>query len=241
MDDEQSLLNEPEPEPRPNAAAEAFARLDGRIAMMARAVEHLAAERASIDIPDYSGTLGQMSTRLAAVAQGLAAIADKPAMQLTPEGLAARMDTAAKASRADDRSTLQEAREAHQEAARIIHSLVRTVSSARAQRRHLIWAASGGLVAGCLLWSILPGAVLRALPTSWHMPERMAVHIMNEPTLRRAGVRLMSTANADEWRAITTAAQIWDDNRDEIQSCEKNARNAQKSEKCTIIIRNSPP
>ena len=32
MDDEQSLLNEPEPEPRSNAAAEAFARLSERVA-----------------------------------------------------------------------------------------------------------------------------------------------------------------------------------------------------------------
>jgi hypothetical protein len=32
MDDEQSLLNEPEPEPRPNAAAQAFAHHDARSA-----------------------------------------------------------------------------------------------------------------------------------------------------------------------------------------------------------------
>ena len=103
MNDEQSLLNEPEEE----TAAHAFARLDGRIAMMARAVEHLAAERASIDIPDYSATLGQMNTRLAAIAQGLASIAEKPAMQLTPEGLAARINAAAETSRATDKATLR--------------------------------------------------------------------------------------------------------------------------------------
>ena len=60
MDDEQSLLNEPEPEPRPNAAAEAFAhlservaameeRLDGRMAVMARALEHIAIEKQSLE------------------------------------------------------------------------------------------------------------------------------------------------------------------------------------------------
>ncbi|PBN44743.1 DUF6118 family protein [Sphingobium sp. D43FB] len=203
MKDEQSALNEPKEE----TAAQAFARLDGRIAMMARAVEHLAAERASIDIPDYSATLGQMNTRLAAVAQGLAAIAQMPAMQLTPEKMAARMDAAAVSARATDKDTLREAREGHQEAARIIHSLARTISSAHEQRRHLIWAASAGLAAGCLLWSILPGAVLRALPTSWHMPEGMAAHIMGEASLWDAGERMMHAGDADAWEAITAAPE----------------------------------
>ncbi|MEG8222342.1 DUF6118 family protein [Sphingomonas sp. HH69] len=203
MKDEQSALNEPKEE----TAAQAFARLDGRIAMMARAVEHLAVERASIDVPDYSATLGQMNTRLAAVAQGLAAIAQKPAMQLTPEKMAARMDAAAVSARATDKETLREAREEHQDAARIIHSLVRTISSARQQRRHLIWAASGGLAAGCLLWSILPGVVLRALPTSWHMPENMAAHIMGEASLWDAGERMMHAGDPDAWEAITAAAE----------------------------------
>lgn len=232
MNDEQSALNEPEEE----TAAQAFARLDGRIAMMARAVEHLAAERASIDIPDYSTTLGLINTRLAAVAQGLAAIAEKPAMQLTPEGLAVRMDAAAKTSRATDRVTLQEAREAHQEATRIIHSLVRTISGVNVQRRHLLWATSGGLVAGCLLWSILPGVLLRALPTHWHMPESMAAHIIGEPTLWDAGARLMRAGDPDAWRAITAAAAMRRDNLDVISDCEKEAIKVKRPARCTIRV-----
>ena len=77
VNDEQSLSNEPGPESE--TAAHAFARLGGRIAMTFRAVENLAAERANIDAPDYGATLGQMNTRLVAIAQGLADIAEKPA------------------------------------------------------------------------------------------------------------------------------------------------------------------
>lgn len=232
MEDEQSLLNEPEEE----SAAQAFARLDGRIAMMARAVEHLAAERASIDIPDYSATLGQMNTRLAAIAQGLAGIAGKPAMQLTPEGLAARMDAAAEKSRAADKATLREAREAHQEAARIIHRLVRAIRGTNEQRRHLIWAASGGLVAGFLLGSIMPGVVLRALPTSWHMPESMAAHIIGEPTLWDAGIRLMRAGDPDAWLAITAAAGMRHDNRKALAACERASVQAKQLVRCTIKV-----
>jgi hypothetical protein len=232
MDDEQSLLNEPEEE----SAAQAFARLDGRIAMMARAVEHLAAERASIDIPDYSATLGQMNTRLAAAVQGLAGIAGKPAMQLTPEALAARMDAVAETSRATDRTTIREAHEAHQEAARSIQRLVGAVSGATEQRRHLKWAASGGLVVGCLLWSILPGVILRSLPSSWHMPDSMAAHIIGEPTLWDAGVHMMRADGPEAWKTLIAAAEIRLDNREAITACELAAAKAKRPVRCTIKV-----
>ena len=74
-DVELSLDVEPEPEPEPDPpvpevagdpAAEAFARLEGELALMRRAVQHLAAERADIVIPDYGPTLTDMVKRIAA-------------------------------------------------------------------------------------------------------------------------------------------------------------------------------
>lgn len=45
---------------------------------------------------------------------------------------------------------------------------------------------SGSVIAmlNGIFGSILPGAVVRELPKSWHMPERMAAHIMGETSLR---------------------------------------------------------
>jgi len=235
MDDEQSLLNEPEP--APETAAEAFARLDGRIALMSRAVEHLAAERASIDIPDYSATLGQMNTRLAGIAQGLAGIAEKPAMLLTPEGLATRMDAAAEKSRRADSATLREAREAHQEAARIIRDLGGVVHEKHEQRKRLLSAAGGSVLAGCLLWSFLPGVVARTLPQGWHMPERMARHMVGEPTLWEAGTRIMRAYSPSAWQAIADAAEMRRDNREAIDACEQAASKVKQPVRCTIRIR----
>lgn len=234
MDDEQSQLSEPEP--AAETAAQAFARLDGRIALMSRAVEHLAAERASIDIPDYSATLGQMNTRLAAIAEELADIAEKPAMLLTPEGLAARMDAAAEQSRRTDSATLREAREAHQEAAKIIRDLVGALREKQEQRMRLLWAACGGLFVGCLLWSFLPGVVARTLPEHWHMPERMARYMVGEPTLWEAGTRIMRADSPKAWQAIADAAEIVRDNREAIDACEQGARKAKHPVRCTITI-----
>src|SRR3546814_12683610 len=68
-----------------DTAAEAFARLEGEVALVRRAVQQLAAEKAEIRIPDYSRTLGEMVKRLGSAEQALNRIADKPAMELTPE------------------------------------------------------------------------------------------------------------------------------------------------------------
>lgn len=225
-----------EPEPEEETAAQAFARLDGRIAMMARAVEHLAAERASIDIPDYGATLEQMNTRLATVAQGLGEIAGKPAMRMTPEGLAARMDAAAEAARAADRKILREAREGHEEATRIIRSFVRVIQGTREQRKRLSWAAGGGMIAGCVLWSILPGAVLRAFPVSWHLPESLAAHIIGDDTLWDAGARMMRADDPGSWQSLIDAAHVRQENRDAIAVCERAANTAKHPTACTIRV-----
>lgn len=234
---EQTHIDDRERAGEADPATQAFMRLEREMALMRRAVEHLAAEKAEIVIPDYGTTLGEMAKRLSAIAQGLVAIADKPAMQLTPEGLAGRIEAAAEKSRASDKATLREAREAHQEAGRIIHGLVGAVRGTDEQRKRLIWAASGGLAAGCLLWSILPGVILRALPDSWYMPESMAAHIIGEPTLWEAGTRMMRADSTEAWQALANAAEMLRDNREAIDACEQAAGKAKASVRCSIMIR----
>ncbi|WP_242130352.1 DUF6118 family protein [Sphingobium sp. Sx8-8] len=236
MDDEQPLLNETEPQEE--SATQAFTRLDGRIALLSRAVEHLAAERVNIDIPDYSATLGQMNARLAGIAQALAGISGKPAMQWTPEDMSARMDAAAEKSRRTDAATLKEAREVHLEAARAMRALIPVAQEGREQRRHLLWAVGVGLLAGCLLWAILPGIILRALPTGWHMPESMAAHIVGEPALWDAGARMMRAGDPQAWRMLTAVVEMWRDNRNVLDACTRKADKSERPVPCNITVSN---
>lgn len=163
-------------------------------------------------------------------------VAEKPAMQLTPEGLVTRMDAAAEKSRRTDSATLREAREAHQDAARIIRNLAGVVREKHEQLRHLLWAAGGGVLVGWLLWSFLPGVVLRTLPEGWHMPERMARHIVGEPTLWETGTRIMRADSPEAWQTTVDAAEIRRDNRVAIDACERAAKNANQPVRCTIRI-----
>lgn len=87
-----------------------------------------------------------------------------------------------------------------------------------------------------ILWSFLPGVILRALPQSWHMPENMARRIIGEPTLWEAGSRLMQAHDTDAWQAVVDADQIQRDNREAIAKCKQKAVKATKPARCTILI-----
>src|SRR3546814_5268922 len=94
-------------------ATAAFQRLEGEIAVLRRAVENLATEKANIDIPDYSSTLGEMAEQLKAATSILETITDKPAMDLTPENMAQRIDQAARKGRQSDREQITARSEEH--------------------------------------------------------------------------------------------------------------------------------
>lgn len=235
--------NQQSPNPLQETAAEAFARLDdrvaglhGRIALMVRAVEHMAAERLNIEIPDYNPTLEKTNARLAEIARRLQAIEDAPALDMTPEDMGARIAAAAQKAREGDRASIQQVQQSQADAVQALHRIIGNARTQEGQRRHLFWSIGGGLLAGMLLWSFLPGVILRALPQGWHMPEAMAAHIIGEPTLWEAGTRLMRADSPQTWNAITDAANMLRDNRDAIEECRESAERASRPMRCAITV-----
>ena len=68
------------------------------------------------------------------------------------------------------------------------------------------------------------------------MPESMTVHIIGAPSLWEAGGRMMQAGNADEWKALISAAEMQRRNRKTINACERKAVKAMKSVRCNIKI-----
>ncbi len=166
--------------------------------------------------------------------------ARSPAMQLTPETMAAEIAAAGTEARAQDSAAIKKARERFDNAASRIEHLAGTAATVREHRRQLLWAAGSGLLAGMLLWSFLPGVILRAMPQSWHMPENMARHIIGEPTLWEAGSRMMAASHPDDWHAVIAAAEMRHDNIETIDACAREAREAKRSVRCTIRVEVQP-
>jgi len=217
-------------------ATAAFTRLESEVALVRRAVQQLAAEKSEIRIPDYTDTLGELSKHLGAAERTLSAIVAKPAMEMTPEEMARQIDRAARQARDATESEMQRAQVRFDNAAYELRGTISTLRATNEQRRHIIWAAGGGILAGCLLWSILPGAFARALPERWQLPERLAAHIVGAPTIWEGGVRLMQIGSPEAYRAISAAAVMRHDNKQKIAECELAAAKGNRPVRCAIKI-----
>ena len=227
--------------------AEAFDRLraviegqDRELALLRRAVEGLAAERASIDIPDYTETLGALQQGVNIAAENIGRVGQflkqAPALAMTPEQMAQRIAAAGNAARREDQAALARAGE---DKARIMADLRVIAGSAwtRAdQRNRQLWFGLGGMAIGIFAWAILPGLVARAIaPASWQWPEHMAARMVDLP-MWQAGGQLLATADPTAYRAIVGADRIVTANRQAIEGCSKAAVKARATVRCTIKI-----
>ncbi|WP_422056570.1 DUF6118 family protein [Sphingomonas sp.] len=171
--------------------AEAFEALRGEVSLTRRAVEGLTAAREHV--PDYTATLGKMAESLKQTAEGIDRIERSPAVRLSPMALANEIRKASIEARAEDRSLLRETRDGLTLSIGRIDGIVERGQTADRQLSRVIWAGVGGALGGMLLMAILPGAVARSLPASWHVPEWMAARTIGLDQ-RAAGERMVATS-----------------------------------------------
>lgn len=232
----------PVPPPEPEAvtetdpAAEAFIRLEGEMAMVRHTVQNMARERADIVIPDYTATLGQMADQLAKVSKTLSTIGSKPAIELTPEDIAVQIKRSSLDMLRDSSDLFRRGRKDLDLATGRLTAIVGRVRTEDVQKRQTWRFAGMGLAAGILLWSILPGTIARAMPESWHWPERMARKAIGEPTIVEAGIRMIRSQNPAAWEELATAQRILSANRETIDQCIERARKLQRRVNCTIQV-----
>jgi hypothetical protein len=232
----------PAPETGPEAiaesdpATEAFARLEGEMAMVRHTVQNMARERADIVIPDYTATLGQMADQLAQVSNTLTAIGNKPAIELTPEDIAVQIKRASLDMLRDSSDLFRQGRKDLDNATGRLTAIVGRVRTEDEQRRQTWRFAAIGLAAGILLWSILPGTIARAMPESWHWPERMARHAVGEPTIVEAGIRLIRTQNPEAWEDLAAAQRLLSENREALERCNERAKKRESQVSCPVKV-----
>ena len=207
------------------------------MALIRRAVQHLAAERADIVIPDYGPTLTEMTKRLGAIAGSIGDIAEHPAMQVTPDGFGRRIEAAAQAARRDDQGRIIDAYNELRQAAQDMRAVTSHARTSAEQRRSVFQAVGGGVLGGILLWSFLPGTIARAMPESWQWPERMARHLLGDRTITDAGIRLIRSQNPRLWDDIAEATELLSVNRNAIRRCKESARRSKRQVTCAVQVR----
>jgi hypothetical protein len=182
------MADEPAPE---IDAADAFERVRSELSLLHSAIEGLTAARDKT--PDYSATLGNMAQALRSLDTRLQAIEQSRALSLSPIKLAEEINAAAGAARTQDQKMLSEAREALSQSLGWINGMINRGQSVERRSERELMIGAGAFVAGILLWSVLPGAVVRSLPESWHAPEWVAARMMGVDQAN-AAKRMMQAA-----------------------------------------------
>jgi hypothetical protein len=171
--------------------AQAFEAVRHELSLLHNAVANLTAARERI--PDHTAALDGIDRSLGNVRARLAAIEQTPAISLTLVEMVNQINLAAQTVRVEDRRMLDTARGALDRSAGWIDSVVKRGQAADRQIERQLWCAAAGMLAGILLWAVLPGAIARSLPASWHVPEWMAARTMGTDQ-KAAGERLIATA-----------------------------------------------
>jgi hypothetical protein len=173
--------------------AQAFEAVRHELSLLHNAVANLTAARERI--PDHTAALDGIDRSLGNVRARLAAIEQTPAVSLTPAEMAKQINLAAQIVRVEDRRMLDTARASLDRSAGWIDSVVKRGQAADQQIERQIWCAVAGMLTGIFIWAVLPGAIARSLPASWHVPEWMASRTMNMEQ-KDAGERMIATARS---------------------------------------------
>jgi Family of unknown function (DUF6118) len=216
-------------------AAAAFGQMAARLALLEAAITGLAAQRSAIDIPDYSETLGEIASDVEDAAEALEKLAASPLLALTPEQVARQISQAGKEVREADHGALTRAQAAMDGWARSIGAALASARATEVQRQQLIRAGGVGVSVGAMVWAILPGPIARALPTSWHLPERMATRTLGG-NMWSGGERLLQVADSARWQDILTGSRIMQDNQEKIEECRKATAASNNKARCLIRV-----
>ncbi len=227
-------MNEDEHEPE--TAQEAFARVEGELALLRRAVERMAVERAELpEQPDYSETLAGMVQKIDATLQRADALVAAARDGATPRHVVDRIVAAGGDARAEDRRTIATAAAELKDATRVLQGVTASARRGDEQNRWLMWTAIGGVVLGMILWAAFAGVVARAVPASWHWPEKMAARTLDMP-MWEAGRHLLITDSPESWNVLADGGNIVQENRKTIEGCQKAAAKAKEAVRCTVSI-----
>jgi len=220
-------MSEPE-----DAAAEAFEALRAEVGLLRADLAGLKSA-ATAQATDYAPTLGAM-------AKSLAAIEEHPALKLTPASFAAQLTRAAEVAGQQGGRDLVYAVQQFGTAAAEVRGLVQGHRTAREQHKWLAAVGAAGFLAGVVAWVCLTPPIARALPASWHVPERMAAVSLGLD-LWDAGQRLMQAADPVSWGRIVEASDLVKENGRALEDCRRAATGTGKAQRCIVILNQGAP
>lgn len=211
-------------------AARAFEDLSAEVRVMRRAVEALEAKNPV----DYAPTLAALTQELENLRGATTAMARRPAVALTPEAYAAQIGRAAAEAARPAAAELQRV----QTLTGTLEHALGGIRTREEQRGQVLRVGGGALAVGALLCVLLLPPIARALPTSWHVPEKLAAGVIADNRWT-AGQRMMTSYAPRAWERIARAAELDSANRKALDECGKDAARTGRAQRCIVKI--DPP
>jgi Family of unknown function (DUF6118) len=222
-------------EPEGDPAAKAFIEMRNALAGMTMAVNKMAGEWNALEIPDYTETLGKMATNFETFTQELEELAARPALELTPEALAKQIAAAGAAARKAEQESLASATATF---VKLGSEMAGFLASARTENEQNKWVLGFGglcLAFGLVAATVLPGPIYRAMPKSWHWPEKRAANMLDRH-MWEAGERLQAVADPKRWEARTAIEEATVDSNEIVAACLRAVARTRKPTECRIVF-----
>ena len=214
-------------------AMEAVAR---RLAGVTAAVDGFAERQQDLLGRDYSEDLALIHQSCEDLREAIDALAQKPALVLTPEMIGRQIEAAGRQVRKDADLALAAV---HNNLQNAISALARMTGSVRTVKRQNQWlagAAGFALVLGALGGSIVLPAIDWVVPKGWLWPEKRAMSALRRNGWE-AGERLLLVTDPERWNAVQAAAKLSEANSSAIVKCAKRAADRKlKSVGCSIEV-----
>ena len=226
-----------EDEHEPETAQEAFARVEGELALLRRAIERKAVGRAELpEQPDYSETLAGLLQTINATFQRADALVVAAKEGATPRHVVDRIVAASGDARAEDRRTIATTAAELKDATRVLQGIAVSARRGDEQNRWLMWTAIGGAVLGMVLWAAFAGIVARAVPAGWQWPEKMAARTLDLP-MWEAGRHLLMADSPESWNALADSWNLVRGDRKTLDGCRKVAIRTNRPARCIISVK----
>lgn len=224
-------------EPELDHTEAAFEAMNQRLAGLTAAIDGFAARQQELHARDYTQDLAKIHHRQDAAREAIYTLAKRPAMALTPELIASQISEAGAKARDADHQALNAAQQNLHRAISTIGSVVASAMTARDQERWIAGAAGIAIVVGFILGAVIPTAIDRAMPESWHWPEQRAADVLQLDGWH-AGLRMLQVSDPQQWRALQDAAILARDNADALADCRKRAAKTGKGVVCSVNVEN---
>ncbi len=209
--------------------AQAFEDLRAEVSVLRRAVEAMPQAWEAARGADYGPDLARITKALAVVADEVEAMAEHPALRMTPADHQRAIGQAGAELVRGAALSLERATHAADAERQHLADIIGVIRTQDQQNRMVALAAGVAVIVGLVMSPVFASV----LP--FGLNQQVAAAVMRADRWD-AGAALMAAQNQRAWEEISAAVDLVKANRDKLISCEASAARLGRAQHCEILV-----